>query len=78
MSPEVTAQRMCEVLRLIDEALGCSHSVAEHERKWCMDRKLVKELEGENGPILTLTNDGMRMLDHWSRINSGKKDDQEE
>ena len=78
MSPEVTAQRMCEVLRLIHQGLGYSHSVAERERKWCIERKLVKKLEGENGPILTLTNDGMGMLDRWSRIYGDKEEDERE
>ncbi len=71
----IDAKRVWEVLKLIDMGSGYSNSVTNCERKWCAERGLVKGSEGENGPILTLTDCGMWMLCHWSRIYGDKQDE---
>ena len=74
MSPKVDAKRICEVLRLIDQGLGYSDSVAEFERKWCINMWLAEEIEVDNTPLIRLTDLGMGMFDHWSRIYGDKED----
>ena len=62
MSPKVDAKRICEVLRLIDQGLGYSDSVAEFERKWCINMWLAEEIEVDNTPLIRLTDLGMGCL----------------